>query len=237
MAGSGVQEAAANQRLIDGQLADAYRSMRGDGDIQFDLPPVTPKPPPPRWLRDFFEWLEQALQPVGRFFRWIGSFMPDAPYARIILWTMLALLVATIGWMLWQRLRHNVWRWPRWRRSSMAAVEREDDGLPEAGPARQWLEEADRLAAQQRYAEAVHHLLLRSVEDIARRRPHLVRPALTSRDLSAADAIPAAPRRLFADIAAVVERSLFGGRPVDALQWQSCRAAYADFVEVRSWKR
>ena len=31
--------------------------------------------------------------------------------------------------------------------------------------------EADALAAEGRFAEAIHHLLLRSVEDIGRRRP------------------------------------------------------------------
>ncbi len=62
---------------------------------------------------------------------------------------------------------------------------------------RSWLDEADALAAKGRFAEAIHHLLLRSVEDIARRRPKLVRPALTSRELSASDGIPAARRAIY----------------------------------------
>jgi hypothetical protein len=40
---------------------------------------------------------------------------------------------------------------------------------------------------------------------------------------------------LFATIAAVVERSLFGGRSVGADDWSSCRAAYADFARQPSW--
>ncbi len=229
---AGEQEASdAGQRL-----ADAQSALRADGDIQFDLPPVTPRPPPPQWWLDFLEWLGRVLAPVGRLFNWIGSFLPDAPYARIILWTMLAIAAAALLWMLWQRLRDGQWAWPRRRRATASGGEAEDDLLPDAAPARRWLEEADRLAADSRFAEAVHHLLLRSVEDIARRRPQLVRPALTSRDLSRADAIPRDARSLFAGIAQVVERSLFGGRPVDAGQWQACRAAYADFIASRAWK-
>jgi hypothetical protein len=217
------------------RLADAQKALRADGDIQFDLPPVTPRPPPPQWWLDFLEWLGRVLSPVGRFFNWIGSFLPDAPYARIVLWTALALAAAALTWMLWRRLRDGKWSWPR-RRATTTGGETEDDLLPDAAPARRWLEEADRLAADSRFAEAVHHLLLRSVEDIARRRPQLVRPALTSRDLSRAEAIPRDARSLFAGIAQVVERSLFGGRPVDAGQWQACRASYADFIASRAWK-
>ena len=60
-----------------------------------------------------------------------------------------------------------------------------------------------------RYSEAAHLLLFRSIEDIDARRPDLVRPALTSRDIAALPRSPARPRRAFARIAMMVERSLF----------------------------
>lgn len=178
------------------------------------------------------------LRPVGRALHWIGSFMPDAPYARIFLWTVLALAALFLIYMVYQRVRHGEWRLPRRRRAiaAEAAAEEEAQWAPEAAPARSWLQEADALAAQGLYAEAVHHLLFRSVEDIARRRPRLVRPALTSRELAAAHAIPAAARDLFARIAALVERSLFGGRPVGETEWSAARAAYADFVLPGNWR-
>src|SRR3546814_12270255 len=53
------------------------------------------------------------------------------------------------------------------------------------------------LAASGHYAEAVHLLLRRSIEEIERRRPHLVRPALTSRDIADSAAIPLDARRVF----------------------------------------
>jgi len=225
----------------DERLVAAHRTLRASGEVQFDLTPAPGPQPPPAWLKALGKWLEQVLEPVGRFLRWLGGFLPDAPYARVLLWSVIAILALALAWMIYARLRYGSWRMPRLRRRAAPAMEAEavraEDWLPAAGPARAWLEEADRLASTGRYAEAVHHLLLRSVEDIARRRPQLVRPALTSRDLARAEAIPGAPRRLFADLAAVVERSLFGGAAVDAQEWGRCRAAYADFAQARNWAR
>ncbi len=226
--------------VTDERLIAAHRALRGRGDVQFDLLSVEPRPEPPAWFKALGRWLEQLLAPLGRFLRWISSFMPEAPYVRIFLWAVIAILLLLVVRVVWDRVRHGEWRLPRRRRSRSAgdadAAEPDEDWTPGAGPARQWLNEADRLAAAGRYAEAVHHLLLRSVEDIGQRRPRLLRPALTSRDLARAEAIPSAPRRLFADLAAVVERSLFGGAPVGAEEWGRCREAYADFARARSWQ-
>jgi hypothetical protein len=112
----------------------------------------------------------------------------------------------------------------------------EEDWAPEEAGARSWLEEADALAREGRFAEAIHHLLFRSVEDIANRRPALVRPALTSRELAASQGIPARARELFAAIARLVERSLFGGRPVDEGDWLQAREAYSDFALAAAWR-
>jgi hypothetical protein len=163
--------------------------------------------------------------------------MPDAPFARFLLWTVLAVAAATLVALIFMRLRHGEWRLP-WRRNrapEYIAYEQEE-WTPEAAPVRSWLEEADALAAKGRFAEAIHHLLLRSIEDIARRRPKLVRPALTSRELSASDGIPSAARELFTAIARMVERSLFGGREVGKADWDNARTAYADFALARAWQ-
>lgn len=225
-----------HQAAADG-FAAAHAALKADASTQFTLGPAPQRPPPPQWLENFFIWLSHVLRPVGQFFRWISSFMPDAPYARIFLWSVIALAVAALLWMAWQRIRYGEWRLPRRRapvRVTAGAVE--DEWEPDAAPVRSWLREADAMAEQGRFAEAVHHLLFRSVEDIARRRPRLVRPALTSRELAAAEAIPSSARDLFAGIARLVEKSLFGGRPVAAEDWQSARAAYADFALPGTWR-
>jgi hypothetical protein len=218
-------------------LAAAHEALKADSSIQFSLQPAPPPPEPPKWLRDVSEWLSDVFDPVGRFFQWIGSFMPDAPYARILLWTVLIAAALGFAILIYRRLREGEWRLRGRRRPTGNPVEDEEETwAPEAAPARSWLREADALAAEGRYAEAVHHLLFRSVEDIARRRPRLVRPALTSRELAAAEALPPPARSLFARIAGLVERSLFGGRPVEAADWTAARTAYSDLVLPGTWR-
>lgn len=232
-----IAEKAQEAAVAADRLAAAHEALKADPSIQFSMAPVTPPPPPPKWLRDFAEWLGDALKPVGRFFRWIGSFMPDAPYARIFLWTVLAVAALALAMMIYLRIRAGEWHLPRRRRAEpVEPGPEEEEWAPEAAPARSWLREADALAAEGRYAEAVHHLLFRSIEDIGRRRPRLVRPALTSRELASAQALPPSARSLFARIAGLVERSLFGGRPVDSGDWTAARSAYADLVLPGTWR-
>jgi hypothetical protein len=217
-------------------FASAHQALRADKAVQFNLTPADPPPKPPQWLKDFIDWLNEVLKPVGRFFDWIGQFMPDSAVLRYLVWALVAAVAIALVVMIYQRLRHGEWRLP-WRRGEQLAVlpPEEDEWRPEAAPVRSWLEEADALAAKGRFAEAIHHLLLRSIEDIARRRPRLVRPALTSRELAASDGIPSAARDLFASIARLVERSLFGGREVGQADWDSARGAYADFALAKAW--
>ncbi len=233
MSGGNAQAAAA----APDRFVAAHAALKADPTVQFTLRPAPLPPQPPAWAKALGDWLERVLAPIGRVFAWIDGLFPNAPYARIFLWSVLAVLVAMLAWAGYQRLRYGEWRLPRRRAARATAVAPEEqDWTPDAAPAREWLREADAMAAEGRYAEAVHHLLFRSIQDIARRRPRLVRPALTSRELSAAEAIPPSARTLFADIARLVERSLFGGRPVDAGDWTSARAAYADFALPGAWR-
>jgi hypothetical protein len=219
----------------DAGLDEAYRALRGDRAVQFDLTPVAPEPKAPDWLRTLGHWIADVFRPIGRAIEWVSSLMPQAPYARILLWTVLIAAIAALAWLLLSRWRSGEWRLPRWRRRGAASAE-EEEWVPPAAPMRAWLEEADALAANGQFGEAVHHLLKRSIDDIAHRRPHLVRPALTSRDIAAAEAIPPGARTLFAGIVATVERSLFGGRPVSAGEWSATRETYANFAQTRTWR-
>jgi len=229
--GNGQAAAAAAQRF-----ADAHRALRDDPTIQFGMGPAHPPQPPhlPAWLR----WLGDQLRYVGKFFEWITSLMPAAPYVRILLWVVIVALALLLVWMIVDRIRSGEWHVPltRKRARQVEVAAEEEAWAPDAAPAREWLEEADALAARGLYAEAVHHLLFRSVEDIKRRRPQIVRPSLTSRELAGASGIPTIARELFARIARQVENSLFGGRAVGAEDWQSARAAYADFALPGQWK-
>jgi Domain of unknown function (DUF4129) len=230
---SGTSNAAANGA---DRLANAWRAMRTDSSIQFNLAPQQQQPQPPHWLKAFLHWLGDLLEPVWRFVNWLGSFFPDAAYARILLWTVIAVGAAALLWVLYNRIRYGEWRWKLPRLAAAADLSTEEEWAPDEAGAWSWLEEADALAREGRYAEAIHHLLFRSVEDIARRRPALVRPALTSRELAASEAIPGRARDLFAGIAGLVERSLFGQRPVGERDWQQAREAYSNFAVPAAWR-
>lgn len=219
------------------RFSDAHRALRDDPTIQFGMNPAAPPKLPeiPGWLK----WLFDFLKPVGRFFDWVSSLMPSAPYVRILLWVVIAALALMLVWMVVTRLRSGEWRIPmkkRRARQVAAGALPEEEWAPDAAPAREWLAEADALAARGLYAEAVRHLLFRSVEDIKQKRPQLVRPSLTSRELAAATGIPTIARELFARIARQVERSLFGGREVSVDDWTTARAAYADFALPGQWR-
>ena len=218
------------------RFAAAHEALKADKTVQFDLTSPPAPPQTPEWLRAFLNWLGEMLEPVGRFFRWIGGFMPDAPAARIMLWSLLAIAVAFILWTIYLRLRTGEWRLPRIRRAPVPEMAEEEQWTPGHEPVHSWLREADELAGQGRFAEAVHHLLFRSIEDISNRRPNAVRPALTSREISAAEVIPNQARGLFTGLVSLVERSLFGGRPVGEEDWTTARAAYADFALPQAWR-
>ncbi len=103
-----VQEVSA----VHQDFASAHQALKADPAIQFNLTPAPPPPQPPQWLKDLGEWLDKVLKPVGEFFDWIGSFMPDAPLARFLLWTVLAIAAATLVTLIVIRLRHGKWRLP-----------------------------------------------------------------------------------------------------------------------------
>ena len=120
--GADTARRAAWRQVIGGQIdqaagaardvAAAHRALTADPNVQFALQPVPPPKPPPAWLTDLGRVLKKVFGPVGRFFDWLGSFLPDAPYARILLWLVLLAAGIALGLALFERLRHGSWR--RW---------------------------------------------------------------------------------------------------------------------------
>jgi hypothetical protein len=191
-------------------FAEAHQRLLADRSIQFDLPRVEQAESPP-WLLDFLK----AIYPVLKILFWVAAAM-----------LLAYLLYAVFSWASGRD-------WP-WRRAKAEAAD--ESWRPDEAPARQLLGEADRLAADGHYAQAARLLLHRSIEDIDARRPDLVRPALTSRDIAALDGIPGRPRSAFARIAMMVETSLFAGRPLAQGDWRACRSAYEEFAFAEGWR-
>ncbi len=174
---------------------------------------IEPPPPPPGWLQPLIEFLSTL-----------------GPVFKIIFWLGLAALVVAVLWFIAREVIRI--RLPERTRK----LDIEDDGWrPAPAAALALLSDADALAAEGRFAEAVHLLLLRSINDIDGRLPNTVRPALTARDIAGLNRLPAAARPAFDRVARVVENSLFGGRPVDRAAFTDCRAAYEAFAFPQAW--
>jgi hypothetical protein len=202
-------------------LATAQARLMHDRSLQFQFAQAPPDPkvsPPPGWLKALLDFLAMVAHALGWLF-WAAA---------------IAAVVVVIGFIVLELART---RWPDLLRRTRKAKPRPAplDWRPEASVARALLEDADRLAAEGQYAEAVHLLLYRSIEDIEGRRPRLVRPALTAREISSLDDLPAAARATFTAIAQVVERSFFGGRDVDKSGFEACRSAYEAFAFPGAW--
>lgn len=196
-------------------VARAHERLLSDKSLQFELKGFEP-PKPPGWLKGFAEFLDLV-----------------APLLKIVFWAGVAAAVGLILFFIGRELARL-----RWKGAARAVVRKAEPAAewrPAAAAARTLLEDADRLAADGRFAEAVHLLLFRSIEDLQGRRPHAVRPALTTRDIAALEALPASARPAFAKIAEAVERSFFGGRPVDAATFSDCRQAYEAFAFPGGW--
>ncbi len=198
----------------DAQFSEAYRQLRADESLQFTFSEWTP-PEVPLWLKWLADFIEAAF-----------------PVLKIIFWVGVAAAAAFLIYVIVRRLFGAGWPWRR--------TLDEGEGAPEwrleEAPARALLREADGLAADGRFSEAVHLLLFRSIEEIDSRRPGLLRPALTSRDIARTAAIPDGARAAFSAIAMMVEKSLFGGRALEEGDWRRCRAHYEDFAFAESWR-
>ena len=206
-------------KASDSAADAAWAQVHGASDLQFaPLPPWHPDPPP-FWLKALGEWLEKVFAPVARA---LGLSWP------VLQWLIYGLLALGLVLLVW-RLVAPLWT-ERRRREAAAAPE---TWTPEASAARALLEDADRLAAQGRYDEAAHLLLLRSFDHIATARPEWLNPASTAREIAGLAALPAVARGAFARITALVEQGRYGLRPLHREGWDEARAAYAGFALER----
>lgn len=210
MTGNGAQIAAAAGAGSEtaARAANDWQAVRADASIQYaPLAPVKP-PEPPAWLAWLGEWLQGIFGPVGKGMA-TGFFV------------IVALALLYIGWRVLRRMLDA-------RRD--AVPRSEPEWAPDRAEAVALLEDADRLAAEGRFAEAVHLLLRRSVGHILEARPDWLRPASTAREIAELPMLPARAREAFGAIATRVERSRFALRHLDAGDWTEARAAYADFA-------
>lgn len=200
------------------RVAAAHQALLKEPGLQFEFEAEPPPPDLPDWLRALLDALSEIL----------GGLQP---VFQVLFWAAIAILVGLILYFVARELvRHY-----RKEASGAKADDVIADWRPPAARARALLSDADCLAAEGRYAEAVHLLLFRSIEDIDAKRPHAVKPAFTSRDILDLQALPKVARQSLSRLVATVEWSFFGGRPVGPEDFSACRRAYEEFAFPDSW--
>jgi hypothetical protein len=202
-------------------LAAVHARLLRDRSLQFDFAGVQP----PRPVR-LAAWLQRLFDGLGH------AFGAAAPALTIAFWAGVVAVVLLMAWLILREVFGvRLARRRRARRAWLAPA----DWRPDPLKARALLENADRLAAIGRYDQAVRLILHRGVEDIEARRPAVLRPAFTAREIAALEAVPAVARKAFARIAAVVEFTAFAGRPIGQDAFVQCRTAYEAFVSLEAW--
>lgn len=145
-----------------GALSAAHDALLRDPSLQFSfgkaaVPPVTHLPP---WLEAVFKAIAVVLKAIAPFLGWI--FIGGLVLALLLVLFFLGREFARTRWPELFKRKTSPPKPEPWR--------------PEAAVARALLDEADKLAAAGRYAEAVRLILHRSIEEIEGRRPRTWRP-------------------------------------------------------------
>jgi hypothetical protein len=155
--------------------------------------------------------------------------LPDGPpqsaslqLNQSLLW--IALVVGAV--LLLYSLRDLV---PMWRSSPRTADWEVAGSAAEGaapGPLATAMMAADEVAAQGRFVEAMHVLLLHALTEMRRRRNEHFADSLTSREILRSTRLPEEGRTALRDIVARVEWSYFGEHPADQADYQACRASF-----------
>ncbi len=221
----GTQHASQSAGAAHGTGLDHARSLiqqvNKDHDLQTSFI-VAPKPNPHQ-----YDWLRGVLESIGKFLKALGElFAPIGPILPYILYgiafaALLILLSPVVRLFLTTRFerlfaRDHLRADAPWRPTKAAVTA--------------LLSEIDALAAEGRYDEAVHLLLIRSVADINAYRPDLVQMHFSARDILSHPMLPAGARPAFKQIVEWVEKSYFAGMAVGKAGFDACRQAYVDFV-------
>ena len=192
-----------------------HATLKGDRSLQFEL--AQPEIREVKDRRRLGAW-EQA---VGAFMKWL-------------FYGICAALVATVLFYILREFIHV--RFPA--KNSKA----EDDGddeiplyMPDTGAAQILLGDVDKLAGEGKFADAIHTLLFRSIQDIEDKRPHSIRQSFTSREIAELKVLSPEARTAFSRIARVVEEGFFGSRALGKSEFDACREAYVRFTRPKAW--
>jgi hypothetical protein len=161
--------------------------------------------------------------------RWDGPRLADgSPIAGVLMWSLIGIFVVLAGAVAWRELKVG--------RAGEPAGPDGGDGdapAPVIGPAP--LADAEALAALGQFAEAVHVLLLRTLQALSRRAD--VPEALTSREVLGTVSLAPPARAALGQLVDAVEVTRFGGAAAGRADYDRCVAAYRAFVGTLGGRR
>jgi hypothetical protein len=150
--------------------------------------------------------------------RWFDLHLsPDL--VRVMLWGAVVLGVLVVVWSLRDSL-------PVLSRSRKIAVRDEVASSAPAGRLEEAQVEADDLAREGHYGEAMHLLLFKSLNEIRRQRGVSFAVSLTSREILRRTQLSDVGRNSLGAIIVSVERTDFGGRPAGQADYSDCRSNF-----------
>jgi hypothetical protein len=156
------------------------------------------------------ESAEAALDPIVALLRWFGLGGVAAQLVRLVGVGAAVLAVLLFAAWLARRLAE--------RGDSGSASEGVSTPTLDAGP----LLDAEALAAQGRYGEAIHLLLLRTFAVLARRMGSRLAPGMTAREAVARLSLPGPARPALADLVDAAETTTFAGRSASESDYLRC---------------
>jgi hypothetical protein len=164
---------------------------------------------------------------------------PDLPnlwdppdWLGIVVKIMFWLTIGVLALLALFYLGREVPVWLGRRRQVKAGAPSIAQGMPVAvdGQLLDALDRADRLAAEGEFAEALHLLLLHSIDYLKRHLGGAYGASNTAREIVQRAHLPDVSRRSLGAIVDAAEVSYFGGRPVDGGTYAVCRQHYHSFA-------
>ena len=209
-------------------INEAHAAYLERSDLQLERPEEPPEEiviePPrerPGWAIAFGRFLDSIFGAL-------------APLLQILFWLVVAGVIGGVLYFIFSEVARA-----RLGGDKGDSSKQGDDVIidvrPDEATARTLLEEADALARAGKFAEAVHLLLFRSIEDIQTRLDGGVPRSLTAREIGGLGLLPDRARTALSPIIRLVERSFFGGQDVDEGGWTQARASYESFAFGEGW--
>jgi hypothetical protein len=199
------------------------RSILADPRYQTELPQHEPPREVSEARRSTRGWQPPSLPPAAAPVIGAGAFL-----ARTVFMILLVVVaVLALGW-----LARALWQWTGGRRRSgvVAADAAVEAGAPAGQEREPELEDASRLAAEGRYGEAIHALLLAAIHHFAARARMQVPQSRTSRELARLLPLGAEARVAFNELVRAVELYLFGGVDAGREDYESSLARFRALV-------